>query len=126
MIQISAEQVKKLHKEIIGNTGGSYGIRDEGLLEAALAGALQTFGGIDLYPTTTAKIARIAYGIIRNHPFVDGNQRTGVHVMMVLLKLNNINAAFTNDEVVKIGLEVANGEMNDSRLNDIIIAKRIG
>jgi len=90
-----------------------------------LAGALQTFGGIDLYPTTTAKIARIAYGIIRNHPFVDGNKRTGVHVMMVLLKLNNINVEFTNDEVVKIGLELATGEISDSRLNDIIITKRI-
>jgi death-on-curing protein len=125
MIPISAEQVKKLHKEIINNTGGSYGVRDDGLLEAALAGALQTFGGIDLYPTTTAKIARITYGIIRNHPFVDGNKRTGVHVMMVLLKLNNINVNFTNDEVVKIGLELATGEMNDSMLNDIIITKRI-
>ncbi|GBU20799.1 hypothetical protein R80B4_00684 [Fibrobacteres bacterium R8-0-B4] len=89
MIQISAEQVKKLHKEIIDSTGGSY-------------------------------------GIIRNHPFADGNKRTGMHVMMVLLKLNNINVHFTNDEVVKIGLELAAGEMSDKRLNDIIIAKRIG
>ncbi|GBU22087.1 hypothetical protein R80B4_01992 [Fibrobacteres bacterium R8-0-B4] len=49
-----------------------------------------------------------------------------MHVMMVLLKLNNINVHFTNDEIVKIGLELAAGKMNDSRLNDIIIAKRIG
>jgi len=106
MIPISAEQVKKLHEEIINNTSGSHGTRDDGLLEAALAGALQTFGGEDLYPTTTAKIARIAYGIIRNHPFVDGNKRTGVHVMMVLLRLNNIDVDFTNDDIVRIGLEI--------------------
>jgi len=80
MMQINTEQVKKLHKEIIDNTSGSYGVRDEGLLEAALASAYQSFGGEDLYPSVTAKIARIAFGIIRNHPFIDGNKRIGTTV----------------------------------------------
>jgi death-on-curing protein len=124
MIPINAEQVKKLHNDIIDSTSGSYGVRDENVLEAALAGALQTFDGKDLYPSTTAKIARITYGIIRNHPFVDGNKRTGVHIMMVLLKLNNINVKFSKDDVVNIGLELAAGKMDDSRL-DALIRERI-
>jgi death on curing protein len=123
MILINAEQAKELHKELIDNTSGSHGVRDEGLLEAALASACQSFGGEDLYPTTTAKIARIAYGIIRNHPFVDGNKRTGTHVMMVLLKINNINVNFTDNEIVEIGLGIATGKMNDNQLNDIILTK---
>jgi len=123
MILINTEQVKELHEEIIDNTSGSHGIRDEGLLDAALASARQSFGGDDLYPTVTAKIARIAYGIIRNHPFVDGNKRIGTHVMMVLLKMNNINVNFTDNEIVEIGLGIATGKMNDSQLNDIILIK---
>jgi len=123
MTPISAAQVKELHKELITGIGGSSGIRDENLLESALASPFHTFGGKDLYPTITAKIARIAYGIVSNHPFVDGNKRIGTHLMAVLLDLYNINVCFTKDEIVEIGLSLANGKMNDSQLNDLIIAK---
>jgi death-on-curing protein len=73
MIEVSKEQIIKYHEDIINDTGGSNGLRDGGMLESALASAFQTFGGEYLYQSVTAKIARIAYGIIRNHPFVDGN-----------------------------------------------------
>jgi len=71
MIELSKEQIIKYHEEVINATGGSNGLCDDGMLESALASAFQTFGGEDLYPSVTAKIARIAYGIIRNHPFID-------------------------------------------------------
>jgi death-on-curing protein len=54
--------------------GGVAGVRDRGLLESALSQPAQTFDGTDLYPTVVDKAARLAFGIVRNHPFVDGNQ----------------------------------------------------
>ena len=60
MITLSVEQIKWLHKKMVMETGGSYGIRDEAMLDSALSAAFQTFDGMDLYPTAVAKIARIA------------------------------------------------------------------
>ncbi|MDR2693037.1 MAG: type II toxin-antitoxin system death-on-curing family toxin [Chitinispirillales bacterium] len=124
MIELSKEQIIKYHEEIINSTGGSNGLRDDSMLESALASAFQTFGGEDLYPSVTAKIARVAYGIIRNHPFVDGNKRIGTTTMVALLKANNIDVSFTDRDIVKIGLELATGQMSDSRL-DALIRERI-
>jgi death on curing protein len=124
MIEVSKEQIIKYHEIIINNTGGANGLRDEGMLESALANAYQTFGGEDLYPSVTAKIARITFGIIRNHPFIDGNKRIGTTTMVALLKVNNIDVSFTDREIVEIGLGIATGIMNDSQLNDIILNKR--
>ena len=70
--------VLKLHELSIFKYGGSQGIRDEGLMESAIARPYQTFGGEDLYPTEFEKAATIAESIIINHPFVDGNKRTVV------------------------------------------------
>jgi death-on-curing protein len=73
---------------------------------------------------TRAKIARIAYGIVCNHPFMDGNKRIGVYLMMVLLELNHIDVDFTNADIVRIGLELANGKMSNELLLKLILARR--
>jgi len=99
------------------------GVRDENLLESALAAPFHTFDGEDLYPSTTAKIARITHGLVRNHPFVDGNKRIGTYVMMILLKLNGINANFTDDDIVDIGMNLANGQMSVAKLHDLIMRR---
>ena len=91
------------------------------MLDSALSVAFQTFGGVELYPSAAAKIARIAYGLVCNHPFVDGNKRIGTYVMMILLDLNHIDADFTDDDVIRIGLELADGKMSDKQLLDIIL-----
>jgi death-on-curing protein len=75
MITLNGEQIKRLHKKMVEATGGLDGIRDEARLDSALSVAFQTFDGVELYPSTVAKIARIAYGLISNHPFIDGNKR---------------------------------------------------
>jgi len=77
MTVLNKEQVKNLHRVLIDQTGGADGIRDEGLLESALFSPFQTFEGKELYSSTAAKIARIAYSLVNNHPFVDGNKRIG-------------------------------------------------
>ena len=123
MITLSAEQVKRLHKKMVEATGGLDGIRDDAMLDSALAIAFQTFDGVELYPSTAAKIARLTYGLVSNHPFADGNKRIGTYVMMVLLELNHIETDFTDDDVVHIGLELASGRMNDKQLLDLILER---
>ena len=123
MIVLNKEQVIKLHRKLIDKTGGLDGVRDEGLLESALASAFHTFDSVELYPSAAAKIARVAFSLISNHPFVDGNKRIGTYVMLVLLELNNIGVDFSDDDVIRVGLEIANGTMNDSELLNLILEK---
>jgi len=125
MITLSQDQVKMLHSKLLEATGGLDGIRDESMLDSALSIAFQTFDGIELYPSTAAKIARIAFGLVRNHPFIDGNKRIGTYVMMVLLDLNRIEADFSDEDVIRIGLELASGNMNDEQLLDLILHRII-
>ena len=112
MIRFSIEKVKLLHQMIAEETGGSIGIRDEGLLDSAIEGINQTFDGKELYPSKEEKGARLGYSLISNHSFLDGNKRIGMHVMLTFLEVNGIKLECTNDEVAKTGLAVAAGEMN--------------
>jgi len=90
------------------------------LLDSALSASFQTFDGAELYPSITAKIARIAYGLVANHPFVDGNKRIGTYVLLVLLELNQIQTDFADDDIISIGLKLANGTMSDKDLLALI------
>jgi death-on-curing protein len=92
-------------------------------VDSALSAPFQTFDGVDLYPSTVAKIARIAYALVCNHPFVDGNKRVGTYVMMMLLELNHIEADFTDNDIIRIGLELANGKMRGKQLLEIILER---
>ena len=83
MITLTKEQVLMLHDQLIESTGGSKGIRDEGMLESALMNPYQSFGGIELYPSIQAKAAQLCFGIVKDHPMIDGNKRLGTHVMLV-------------------------------------------
>jgi death-on-curing protein len=83
MITLSKNQIIHLHELLLAKTDGLGGLLDEGLLESALASPLHVFGGVDLYPSVAAKIARTCFGIIRNHPFVYGNKRIGTYAMLV-------------------------------------------
>ena len=74
MKRLTKEQVLLLHSQLIQEFGGSDGLREEGLLESALASPFQSFGGEDLYPSIQAKAAQLGYGLIKNHPFLDGNK----------------------------------------------------
>ena len=112
MIKFSKEKVLLLHQLIAQETGGSVGVRDEGLLESALETAFSGFGGQEFYPTKEEKGARLGYNLISNHAFVDGNKRIGVYVMLTFLEVNGIHLDCTNEDVVKIGLGVADGSMD--------------
>lgn len=111
MIRFSKEKVLLLHKLIAEETGGSVGLRDEGLLESALESAFSGFGGQEFYPSKEEKGARIGYALISNHAFVDGNKRIGVYIMLTFLEVNGIRMSYTDEELVRIGLGVADGSM---------------
>lgn len=110
--RFSAEEVVAIHDVAVRRFGGAYGIRDYGLLESALAQPWQTFGGEELYRTDVEKACRLAYGIIRNHPFVDGNKRTGAAMLGVMLRMSGIAFQPDHTEFLAAMLEAAAGSMN--------------
>lgn len=120
MKTIKIDDVLIFHKKIIEQTGGSDGIRDIGLIESALNRALVTFDGIDFYQEIEDKIAVITYGLINNHGFVDGNKRIGVSVMLLLLRLNGINIQYTQNALVKLGMDIAKGAIDEKEIKQWI------
>ena len=124
MIKLSKEKVLLLHQLIAEETGGSVGVRDEGLLESALDAAFATFGGQELYPTKEEKGARIGYALISNHAFVDGNKRIGMYVLLTFLEVNGIRIYPSEEEVVRVGLAVASGEMKYEELLEWILENK--
>jgi len=112
MIKIDKEKVLLIYKLIVSETGGEFGIKSEELLESALEAPFQTFDGKDLYPSKMEKAARLGYGLVSNHPFIDGNKRIGVHIMITFLEINGIHLAFTNDIITDLALGIASGKYN--------------
>ena len=109
MKRLSKEQVILLHKRLIEATGGSDGIRDNGMLDSALSNPFQSFGDEELYPSVQAKAAQLCFGIVKNHPMVDGNKRLGTHVMLVFLALNGYELSYTQKELSDTILDLASG-----------------
>jgi len=107
--RLSKRQVLLLHDQLLAQTCGASGVRDEGLLESALSAPFQGFDGADAYPSLPQKAARLCYGLVKNHPFVDGNKRIGAHAMLVLLAINGVELAYTQEELSTIVLAVASG-----------------
>lgn len=108
---ITKEVILKLHELSIIKYGGSQGIRDEGLMESAIARPYQTFGGEDLYPTSYEKAAAIAESIIINHPFVDGNKRTGYLAMLAILDEGKLEFSIPNNNIYSFVIKISTGEI---------------
>lgn len=117
MKKLTKEQILMLHNELIQETGGSGGLRDEGLLDSALNAPFQGFGDVDSFPSLQQKGARLGYGLICNHAFVDGNKRIGAHAMLLFLSLNGIELEYTQNELSDMILDVAAGNL---RFEDMV------
>lgn len=113
---LGKHQIRMLHRALISQSGGIDGLRDEGLLDSAVNTPLQTFGGQELYPSLLEKAARLGYGLIHNHPFLDGNKRIGTHAMLVFLDINGVSISYTDEELITVILQVASGEIDDRGL----------
>lgn len=88
---VDVEDVYAIHARSIEMFGGADGVRDVGLLESAVAQPWQTFDGFELYPTPEEKACRLAFGIVSNRPFVDGNKRTGAACLGAALRMSGFD-----------------------------------
>jgi len=113
---LSLEQVLDLQRRQIRLFGGAAGLRDRGALEGAVARPQMTFGGEELYPTIVEKACALGYSLIQNHPFVDGNKRTGHAAMETFLVLNGFEIVASVEEQERVILQVASGQMNRDAL----------
>ncbi len=113
---LSKRQIITLHSALINNYGGIDGLRSEELLDSSVNNPFQSFGGEELYPSLIEKAARLCYGLIKNHPFIDGNKRIGTHAMLVFLAVNDIFLSYEDNELIQIILNVASGNKNCSDL----------
>jgi death-on-curing protein len=112
MRYLTLGEVLELHRRIIQETGGASGVCNLAALESAVAQPRMTFEGKDLYPTIEDKAAALAFFIIQNHPFMDGNKRCGHAAMETFLVLNGKEIEAPVDEVEKIILEMASGKLS--------------
>lgn len=111
MRYLNLVEVLDLHRQIIEQSKGAMGIRDLGALESAIAQPRMTFAGEDLYPTIVDKASALGFSIVMNHPFVDGNKRTGHAAMEIFLILNGLEINAYVDEQERVILALASGEL---------------
>ena len=111
-------EVLYLYHKIMETSGGAVGVRDLGALESAVAQPRMTFGEYDLYPSLVEKAAALGYSLIMNHPFLDGNKRTGHAAMEVFLVLNGVAIRASVDEQEQVILRLAAGELSRSAFTD--------
>ena len=118
MIRLSKSQILLIHDQLISETGGSSGLRDEGMLDSALNAPFQTFGGEDVYPSLQQKAARLCFGLVRN-------KRIGAHAMLVFLALNGIELQHTQSELSDVILQLAAGEIEATDLLRWILVHQV-
>jgi death on curing protein len=104
---LTAQEVLFIHARLIATTGGSHGVRDVGLLASAVARPQATFGGQELYPDLFTKAAALMASLVQNHPFVDGNKRTGITAAGLFLRQNGWQLQTNNEELETFTLRVA-------------------
>ena len=122
MKRLTQEIIVAIHGELISQSGGLDGIRDSNMLDASINSPFHTFDGQYLYPTLQAMASHLAFSLIKNHPFLDGNKRIGILAMLVFLDINGLPVTCTNDELVDIGLGLADSSIAETELIEWIIS----
>jgi len=121
MKRLSGETVIAMQGELIAESGGLDGIRDVNRLDASINSPYRAFDEQNLYPTVQAMAARLAFSLIKNNPFLDGNKRIGILSMLVLLDINDLYLDCTDDELVTLGLGLADSSITEHELTEWII-----
>ena len=109
MKRLTREEVILIQDQLIDRYGGSHGIRDEGLLDSALSAPYQGFREYEFYPSVIEKAVRLCFGLVKNHPFFDGNKRIGTMAMLITLEQNHIKFAVASSELTEMILDLASG-----------------
>ena len=125
MIHLTLDEVIELHDDVIAQSGGTPGVRDPGALNPAVAQPRMTFGGEDLYPTLVEKAAALAFSLIKNHAFIDGNKRIGHLAMETFLGLNGSMISADVDEQESVFLRLAASEIGRDAFAAWIAAHRV-
>lgn len=115
-IYLTAEQVLFVHYRLVSETGGEHGVRDLGLLESAVARPRATFDNRELYTNIYEKAAALMESLVNNHPFMDGNKRTGIACTVLFLRQNGIAFSAKNSELEKFTLRVASSKRKLSEI----------
>ena len=119
------DTVLRLHSKMILHSGGSDGIRDIGLVHSAIARASAAYGGVEAYPTLIEKAAAMGCGLAQNHGFIDGNKRIGMAVMLLILRRNAVQLAYEQQELIALGMSVAQGTADVSDVLNWIYSHQI-
>ena len=119
-VWVLPETVATLHEQLLAVFGGAVGVRDAGLLQSALARPenLLAYGT----PTAFELAASYAFGLVKNHPFVDGNKRTGIAVAVLFLELNGYRFEATEADATVRTLALAAGEMKEGAFAEWLTA----
>lgn len=120
MIVMTSNKILQLHKFLMQETGGLDGLRDASLLESAVQSPLATFDGQELYPRIKEKAAKLGYTLVKNHAFIDGNKRIGVYCMLIFLDVNGVEMIYSDDDLIALGLGLADGSFNYENVLDWI------
>ncbi|MDK1029847.1 MAG: type II toxin-antitoxin system death-on-curing family toxin [Anaerolineae bacterium] len=112
MRYLTAAQVLFIHARLIAETGGEGGIRDLGLLQVAIARPKATFEGNDLYPDLFQKAGSLMESLINNHPFLDGNKRTGITSTAMILQNNGGILTASNEKLEHFTISLASGKQS--------------
>jgi death-on-curing protein len=120
---ITYEEVLEIHQALIEAFGGASGVRDEGLLQSALDRPFAGFGELEFYKTSEEKAGAIVESIVKNHPFVDGNKRTGYVLMRLLLMQSGNDLQATQDEKYDFVISIASGRLAFPEIVDWIKTK---
>jgi death-on-curing protein len=118
MRYLTVGEALEIYDRVMRQSGGSMGILDLGSLESAVAQPRMTFNGKELYPTIVEKASALGYSLIQNHPFVDGNKRTGHAAMETFLVLNGYEISADENEQEEIILGVASGKLTRSTFTE--------
>jgi death on curing protein len=113
---LSLDETIHMHEAQIEVFGGSYGLRDRGLLEAAINMPMASFGGQFLHSDIFEMAAAYMYHIIKNHPFIDGNKRTGTVVALTFLVVNGVKTSFSQEELFGLVVGIANSSLSKEYL----------
>ena len=115
---LTTEEILAIHAALLKRYGGPDGIRDIGALESAVFRPQSGY-----YADVVQEACALLESLLINHPFVDGNKRIGTYVMLVLLELNHIEIDFSDEDIIRIGLELANGKMDYEQLLSLLLER---
>ncbi len=113
---LTLEEILEIHAEMLSDYGGATGIRDLGLLNSAMAMPEAAFSGQYLHSSLYEMAAAYLFHLVQNHPFVDGNKRTGAAAALVFLTTNGLNLTSSEEDYYDLVIAVAEGRRDKSQI----------